>query len=39
MQALADSDFVVEAIKEDEALKKTAFSLLDNVRLLLHNTA
>ncbi len=39
MQALADSDFVVEAIKEDEAVKKTAFSLLDNVRILLHTIA
>ena len=39
VQALADSDFVVEAIKEDEAVKKTAFSLLDNVRILLHTIA
>ena len=35
LQALADSDFVVEAIKEDEAVKKTAFSLLDNVCIAL----
>ena len=39
MQALADSDFVVEAIKENEVVKKTAFSLLDNVRILLHTIA
>ena len=35
LQALADSDFVVEAIKEEEAVKRTAFSLLDNVCVLL----
>lgn len=34
-QALANADFVVEAIKEDEDVKKSAFSLLDNVRILL----
>ena len=34
-QALADSDFVVEAIREDEAVKKTAFSLLDHVGVFL----
>lgn len=38
MQALADSDFVVEAIREDEAVKKTAFSLLDHVCVFLHIT-
>ena len=32
MQALAESDTVVEAIREDEAIKCTAFSLLDTVR-------
>lgn len=37
-QALAEADFVVEAIKEDEAVKKTAFSLLDNVCVLLLST-
>ena len=32
MQVLADADTVVEAIREDEAVKCTAFSLLDTVR-------
>ncbi|CAK0787451.1 hypothetical protein CVIRNUC_010671 [Coccomyxa viridis] len=31
IQALADADTVVEAIREDEAVKCTAFSLLDTV--------
>ena len=37
MQALADSDTVVEAIREDEAVKCTAFSLLDTVRSFLQS--
>ena len=32
LQALGNADFVVEAINEDEALKKGTFRLLDQVR-------
>ena len=35
LQALRNADFVVEAINEDEALKKGTFRLLDQVRLLI----
>jgi 3-hydroxyacyl-CoA dehydrogenase len=31
-QALENADFVIEAINEDEALKKGTFRLLDRVR-------